>query len=210
MFEFSPSLIRLQRSLTGTFHCFTWTYVIFNNNSAFIWSCQPNSYCLIARKNKMLIFLKVKVDLETVLTCTKDHNDIRYCIEQGKHSRVQPAEIYCNGNHPYNVLFKIKKIRIRITDHPHSMNELFRSIVSVLNSGYVRKQITGGSTVPVILGVGFLLVVLILIAVFTRVYFARSNKKNMKVLSEYLILSHLLCFKFFGKVCNKMNQTNPS
>lgn len=59
VFEFSPSLIRLQRSLTGIFHCFTWTDVIFNNYSAFIWSCQPNSYCLFARKDKILkTFLK--------------------------------------------------------------------------------------------------------------------------------------------------------
>ncbi|XP_034733491.1 antigen WC1.1 [Etheostoma cragini] len=35
--------------------------------------------------------------VETSLTCTEDHLDIRFCVEQKSCEKVQPAEIYCDG-----------------------------------------------------------------------------------------------------------------
>ncbi|KAK5923202.1 hypothetical protein CgunFtcFv8_000194 [Champsocephalus gunnari] len=41
-----------------------------------------------------------RVDLETTLSCTKDHNDLMHCVEQKRCVGQKPAEIYCNGYVP--------------------------------------------------------------------------------------------------------------
>ncbi|KAJ4934408.1 hypothetical protein JOQ06_007203 [Pogonophryne albipinna] len=41
-----------------------------------------------------------RVNLETTLSCTKDHNDLMHCVEQKSCVDQKPAEIYCNGYVP--------------------------------------------------------------------------------------------------------------
>uniref|UniRef100_A0A8C4F1B9 SRCR domain-containing protein n=1 Tax=Dicentrarchus labrax TaxID=13489 RepID=A0A8C4F1B9_DICLA len=93
---------------------------------------------------------KSKVTLETALNCTKDHKDIKYCVNRLRCDTEKPAEIYCEGY-----------VDIIDKDKPQST-----------------------PVVPIILGVGFLLFLVILIVVFVRVYIAKKGKKSMNVPSR--------------------------
>ncbi|XP_044208356.1 scavenger receptor cysteine-rich type 1 protein M160 isoform X2 [Thunnus albacares] len=83
-----------------------------------------------------------RANLETTLTCTKDHKDIKHCVHPTPCTKIKPAEIYCEGYKPPPPIEEDNKIPV----------------------------------VPIILGVGFLLVLVILIVVFVRICIVRKAK----------------------------------
>lgn len=73
----------------------------------------------------------------------------------------------------------------------HSVTE--KALWLYLISGYVKKTTKVDEptrTVPIILGAGFLLVLVIVIVVLARVCIVRKAKKPMNVSCEYIILLH--------------------
>lgn len=60
---------------------------------------KPDICCLPKWKNVLnsIFLFKSKANLETSLSCSSDHNDIKHCVVHEACEKVQPAEIYCNG-----------------------------------------------------------------------------------------------------------------
>ncbi|XP_028439401.1 scavenger receptor cysteine-rich type 1 protein M130 [Perca flavescens] len=84
-------------------------------------------------------------NLEISLECTKNNDNISYCVRQKSCKADQPAEIYCNGFKP--------------TDPP------------ILDPPPPK-------ILPIILGVGVLLVLVILIVVFVRICIVKKAQKK--------------------------------
>ncbi|XP_068454182.1 scavenger receptor cysteine-rich type 1 protein M160 [Clinocottus analis] len=88
------------------------------------------------------------VNLETMLSCTDNTQDMKYCLSNQPCKDVNPAEIYCNGyeGHPTKAIVKRTP-----------------------------------PMWPKVLGIGFTLVLLILIVVFIRICMVKKGKKGPNV-----------------------------
>jgi len=172
--------------------------------------------CVVEWKTVYFIcfnFIKV---LQSSLICPLDYNDARYCIKKqpcNNGNKASPAVIYCEGNENPKILSQnvtflfctgnsfLYFVIMTLFDFIDCMDKLDKLLFSIqCISGYKRKIIkppepSSPRWALIIIGVGALLIVLIVAAVFVRSYIRRTRK------------ARLPCEYICSNSCNKI-QTN--